>query len=319
MRYTPLALATILACTAAPVLEARVSLPSSATSTLTAPTASGSQIAKTKDKKGKGDDKKKSKNAQKKKPEHANDDKSRKPAKDNKKRDNTDAKLKRSKDRRARDSGAILRAIAPEGRDMRVLLGAAPLVLLGSDVIFADVPQDRLLTYRNCPPGLAKKDPPCVPPGLAKKGVTYDDWVTYDDDRLDEIYLNQRRDYLDRGMVLDDDNLLLSSPQIASLYGLRPAPAGRRYALIDGQPVLLTDEDNTSLLMIHDLARVENLPGGLRIAPTAALTQNELRQTYKLPALEPGYNYAVVNGELVTLQDNAFEMLQMIRIARAVF
>ena len=26
--------------------------------------------------------------------------------------------------------------------------------------------------FANCPPGLAKKDPPCVPPGQAKKGVT---------------------------------------------------------------------------------------------------------------------------------------------------
>ena len=26
--------------------------------------------------------------------------------------------------------------------------------------------------FANCPPGLAKKNPPCVPPGLAKKGVT---------------------------------------------------------------------------------------------------------------------------------------------------
>jgi len=100
---------------------------------------------------------------------------------------------------------------------------------------------------------------------------------------------------------------------------LRRAPTGSRYALIDCQPVLLFDEDHRSLLMINDLARVENLPGGLHVAPTAALTQNELRQTYKLPALEPGYNYAVINGELVTLQDDAFDMLQMIRIARAIF
>ncbi len=100
---------------------------------------------------------------------------------------------------------------------------------------------------------------------------------------------------------------------------MRRAPTGSRYALIDCQPVLLFDEDHRSLLMINDLARVENLPGGLHVAPTAALTQNELRQTYKLPALEPGYNYAVINGELVTLQDDAFDMLQMIRIARAIF
>ena len=185
------------------------------------------------------------------------------------------------------------------------------------------------LTYRNCPPGLAKMDPPCVPPGLAKKGVTYEEWVAYDDKQLDAIYLDQRTEFLDRDVVveedanrdvvLDDDTLLLSSEQIASLYDLRPAPAGKRYALIDGQPVLLTQEDYTSLLRINELARVENLLDGVRIAPTAALTQNELRQTYKLPQLETGNNYAVVNGELVTLQDSAFETLQLIRIARAIF
>ena len=128
---------------------------------------------------------------------------------------------------------------APEGRDMTVLLGAVPLALLGSGVILADVPAHRLLSYRNCPPGLAKKDPPCVPPGLAKKGVGYDEWVTYDDVRLDEIYLNQRREHVGSGAVLDIENLLLSSAQIASLYSLRPAPAGEGYALIDGQPVQL--------------------------------------------------------------------------------
>ena len=26
--------------------------------------------------------------------------------------------------------------------------------------------------FANCPPGLAKKDPPCVPPGLSRKGLT---------------------------------------------------------------------------------------------------------------------------------------------------
>ncbi|WP_340287030.1 transketolase [Sulfitobacter pontiacus] len=224
---------------------------------------------------------------------------------------------------------------------MSVLLGAVPLALLGSQIAFADVPEDKRLTYRNCPPGLAKMDPPCVPPGLAKKGVTYEEWVAYDDKQLDAIYLDQRTEFLDRDIVigdervpdrnvvveedanrdvvLNDDTLLLSSGQIASLYDLRPAPAGKRYALIDGQPVLLTQEDYTSLLRINELARVENLPDGVRIAPTAALTQNELRQTYKLPQLETGNNYAVVNGELVTLQDSAFETLQLIRIARAIF
>ncbi len=315
MRYTPLAYATILACATAPVLEAHVFLPSYATSALTMPTGPDAQIFKVKNDKDKSQ--KKAKKAKQKKTNHVK--KNKKNNKQIKKDEKAKVRVKRSKDDRARDSDAILQMRAPQGRDMSVLLGAVPLALLGSDVIFSDVPDDQLLTYRNCPPGLAKKDPPCVPPGLAKRGVTYDEWVAYDDDRLDEIYLDQRDEYLDRDVVLDDDNLLLSSAQIASLYGLRPASLGKRYALIDGQPVLLTDEDYTSLLRINDLARVENLPAGLRIAPTAALTQNELRQTYKLPELEPGYNYAVVNGELVTLQDSAFETLQLIRIARAIF
>ncbi|MCR8825273.1 hypothetical protein [Pseudosulfitobacter koreensis] len=219
---------------------------------------------------------------------------------------------------RVRISNEILQLRAPDGRDMRVLLSALPLVLLGSQVSFAHVPDAQLLTYRNCPPGLAKKDPPCVPPGLAKRGVTYEQWVAYDDDRLEALYLEQRDQYLDGNVALDDNSLLLSSDQIAALYGLQPAPSGSRYALIDGQPVLLNDQDYTSLLQINDLARVGNLPAGLRVAPTAALTQSELRQTYRLPELEPGYNYAVVNGELVTLEDSAFETLQLIRIARAV-
>lgn len=310
MRYTSLACATIFACAAAPVVEARVSFPNSVISTLTESVVPDNQIIQIDTKKGKGGDKKKIKKALKKEAKHANG---------NKKQDKVKAKVKRSKDERVRDSDAILTLRAPEGRDMTVLLGALPLALLGSGVVFADVPVDRLLTYRNCPPGLAKKDPPCVPPGLAKKGVTYDEWVTYDDVRLDQIYLDQRNTYLDRAVVFDDDVLLLDSIQIGSLYGLRAAPAGSRYALIDGQPVLLTDEDNMSLLSIHELARRDNLPAGLRIAPTAALTQDELRQTYQLPILEPGYNYAVVNGELVTLEDSAFETLQLLRIARAVF
>jgi len=54
MGYTPLAIATILACTITPMLEAGVLLPSSATSALTVPTAPGAQIVKIKNDKGKG-------------------------------------------------------------------------------------------------------------------------------------------------------------------------------------------------------------------------------------------------------------------------
>ena len=48
-----------------------------------------------------------------------------------------------------------------------------------------------LAQNKGCPPGLAKKDPPCVPPGLAKKGVTAEEWSGrrgehYDDDDRDD-------------------------------------------------------------------------------------------------------------------------------------
>ena len=349
MKFTPLACATILACAVAPVLNAGVALPSATISSLTVPMAQDSQIVKIKNDKEKGPKKAKKEKPKKekhKKEKHAKKEKkhekqAKKLEKKLEKHDKVKVKVKRSKEDRSRISSEILEVRAPEGRDMSVLLGAVPLALLGSQIAFADVPEEKLLTYRNCPPGLAKMDPPCVPPGLAKKGVTYEEWVAYDDKQLDDIYLDQREYFLDRDIVvdggkdmdrdivrdenldrdvvLDDDTLLLSSDQIASLYDLRPAPADKRYALIDGQPVLLTHEDYTSLLRINELARVENLPEGVRIAPTAALTQNELRQTYKLPQLETGNNYAVVNGELVTLQDSAFETLQLIRIARAIF
>ena len=336
MKFTPLACATILACAVAPVLNAGVALPSATMSSLTVPMGQDSQIVKIKNDKEKGP--KKAKKEKHKKDKHGKKEKkhkkkhekqAKKLEKKLEKHEKVKVKVKRSKEDRSRISNEVLEVRAPEGRDMSVLLGAVPLALLGSRIAFADVPEDKRLTYRNCPPGLAKMDPPCVPPGLAKKGVTYEEWVAYDDKQLDAIYLDQRTEFLDRDVVveedanrdvvLDDDTLLLSSEQIASLYDLRPAPAGKRYALIDGQPVLLTQEDYTSLLRINELARVENLPEGVRIAPTAALTQNELRQTYKLPQLETGNNYAVVNGELVTLQDSAFETLQLIRIARAIF
>lgn len=322
MKYGPIAFAAVMACAATSALAGRFSVPANAFSVVAAPNFLTDHVVKIKNDKDK--DQKKVNSGKPNKPKNDNSAKNRKEpmGKQAEKSRNTveiDRKMKRSKEDRVRIADQVLQVRAPDGRDMRVLLGAAPLVFLGPQIGFADVSGEQLLTYRNCPPGLAKKDPPCVPPGLAKKGVTYEEWITYDNDRIGNIFLEQRDGYLNSDLDLDDDSLLLSSDQIASLYGLAPARSAERYALIDGQPVLLSNDDYASLLRINDLARVENLPAGLRVAPTAALTQDELRQVYKLPDLEPGYNYAVLNGDLVALQDDAFETLQLIRIARAIF
>lgn len=208
---------------------------------------------------------------------------------------------------------------APAGRDM-TLLGTTALALATPQLVLSDIPDDVLITYRNCPPGLAKKDPPCVPPGLARDGVDYDEWVSYDQDRYDEIWRDRRDEWLGRDYDFqpDPEYLLLQSDQIAMLYDLAPAPEGQRYALIDGQPVLLDQDDYRSLLLVNQMARAGDIMPGVPIAPTAALTQDELMNLYRLPQLGAGQNYAVLNGQIVQLNDSEYELLQLLRIARAV-
>ena len=147
-----------------------------------------------------------------------------------------------SDDERNRRAERIIGIPAPSGRDMAAI-GA--LILLGREATAASLPEDPGLRYLNCPPGLAKKDPPCVPPGLARKGVTYEEWASYDRARLDTLWTERREEVLRDGRTGDADLLLLSSERIAALYGLAPAPAGQRYALIDGMPVLLDEKDYT--------------------------------------------------------------------------
>ena len=216
--------------------------------------------------------------------------------------------------------GRIVSTPAPAGRDMKRVLGATALALATPQLLLSDIPEDELITYRNCPPGLAKKDPPCVPPGLARKGVTYDEWVSYDQDEYDTIWAERRDEWLSSQADVDPDPelLLLQSDQIATLFDLDPAPDGRRYALIDGLPVLLDQKDYTSLLLVNQMAQVPDLVAGAPIAPTAALAQDELINLYRLPQLGDNENYAVVNGQVVRLNDSNYELLQMIRIARAV-
>jgi hypothetical protein len=52
----------------------------------------------------------------------------------------------------------------------------------------------------SCPPGLAKKNPPCVPPGLAKKG-----YVDHDDDHDHDYDHDHDHDYVHDHPDYDDD------------------------------------------------------------------------------------------------------------------
>ncbi|TRW97245.1 RcnB family protein [Paracoccus sp. M683] len=82
----------------------------------------------------------------------------------------------------------------------------------------------RPIVVANCPPGLAKKSPACVPPGQARRGGN------------NGIVI---------GDVLDlDDIHVITQP---GLYGLGDPPRGNRYAIIDGQLVRV-DSDTGRLL-----------------------------------------------------------------------
>ena len=94
-----------------------------------------------------------------------------------------------------------------------------------------------------CPPGLAGRDPACVPPGLARQGVDTEDWI---------------------------------------------GPMTTNYVV--GYFLNLDD-----FVTVTDLSKLG------------------------LPELAPGEEYAVIDGTLVRLDSDSYEILQLIRAAASVF
>jgi hypothetical protein len=84
-------------------------------------------------------------------------------------------------------------------------------------------------TPKNCPPGLAKKAVPCVPPGQAKKGVTY---------RL--------------GDIITGDYIVIRNP---GRYGLDP---NETYYRVGDQVVRVDRETREILDLIGAVAAVLN-------------------------------------------------------------
>lgn len=91
--------------------------------------------------------------------------------------------------------------------------------------------QVALAESKGCPPGLAKKHPPCVPPGQAMKGITTDQWLSRDRN----------------GEVVDRDNLIFLDDLI--YYDLPPLPHGQRYAVVDDRIVVI-DLTNYQILQL---------------------------------------------------------------------
>ncbi len=88
-----------------------------------------------------------------------------------------------------------------------------------------------------CPPGLAGRDPACVPPGLARQGVTTDDWIgpiTTEYVVGDVIYVDEFRTVTD-----------------LRKNGLTSLPEGQEYAVVDDTLVILDSETYEILELIR--------------------------------------------------------------------
>ncbi|MGL5012651.1 MAG: excinuclease ABC subunit A [Paracoccaceae bacterium] len=96
-------------------------------------------------------------------------------------------------------------------------LTALPVLVAGAGSAYA------------CPPGLAKKDPPCVPPGQVGRGDG-----NGDDDGRDVVDVSDL-------FFLDD------YPR----YGLPALPYGQRYAVVDDQIVVIDAESYEILQLIR--------------------------------------------------------------------
>lgn len=144
---------------------------------------------------------------------------------------------------------------------------------------------------RDCPPGLAKKNPPCIPPGLVRTAApdTIDDYdgravVIGDDDRvvdLDDFHFHgafahahggdadhthvDAVDYEDAYIVAEDGELIAVGDLIAAdsarfaviedpvIYNLAPLDPGERYLLF-GDSVIRVDAETNRLLTLVSLA-----------------------------------------------------------------
>lgn len=148
---------------------------------------------------------------------------------------------------------------------------------------------------KDCPPGLAKKDPACVPPGLAKKGV----------DRS-ELRAAQQ---VDRAA----EELRLSIERNSSAATLEAIARER-----DRVNALAAARDREAALMQAqaDLAdALDRLSGG---APTGEAVPVVLLDDLDLPALPEGERYMVIDNTVIRVNAEQFGLLDAIRRAAAV-
>ncbi len=173
----------------------------------------------------------------------------------------------------------------------------------------------------NCPPGLAKKNPPCVPPGLARQGVTTQDYLGYDDGEWDDITADnpELADDGDRDDAADQRPTgALSDAEIAEVFDLDPPASGNTYRVIDGQVVELSAEDALILDQVKLISTPVASGNDIGVVPDVTLSEDQLIAIYDLPAPAPGTNYAVIDGEIYAVPDATYGLLNIIQVAAGV-
>lgn len=115
-------------------------------------------------------------------------------------------------------------------------------ILLALTMAFAAAGAPALAGGKGCPPGLAKKSVPCVPPGQAKKGVRYDD-------RTGEYYR------LRVGDRYDHDRYRYDRLYDYDAYDLPPIGRNEGYYR-DGRVVYRIDRETRRVLALFRLAEI---------------------------------------------------------------
>jgi Ni/Co efflux regulator RcnB len=135
-----------------------------------------------------------------------------------------------------------------------------------------------LAKSKHCPPGLAKKEPACVPPGQAKKGVTAEEWqgrnddvASRDDDNDDDGYDVGDRLDRDRWLVLEEGDRVT----------------------IDGREYVVVDTDNGTILRAQD-------------------------DWYRLPDPTEGTDWVRVGEEVFRVDPETREIIELIELSRLI-
>ncbi|WP_238365320.1 hypothetical protein [Mesobacterium pallidum] len=172
----------------------------------------------------------------------------------------------------------------------------------------------------DCPPGLAKKAVPCVPPGQVDKQNVAAEWLDEDEETIRLALIDRWTEYdgwVERNPDIDgvpDGVSILSQQRIIDVFDLDPAPAGQRYAVIDGRPLLLDEDDWRQLRQLQTLDEVEVYEVS-EIDLRDQRSHVGLLDLYDLPEPRPDHYYTAMDGDIYEVPSRIYEMLQLLRIA----